>query len=227
MKTFKRAAALVLALVIAFSCFAFESFAASKTIKSLKIVSEPTKKVYYKGTDWDYGYWKFNDSTSKGTFVARKNIIAFMYNGGFYSRYSDVGMLDLNGLVVEVTYTDGTKEKIAYKETVSGTKISQNIYFSPELDFKLGENIIDIYFKENTNAYDTYTITVTDKASLRGDVNEDTFVNSADALAVLQHCVGITQLTGSKLQAADLNADNTINSADALVILRIAVGQEK
>lgn len=225
MKTLKRTLALVLAFILAFSCFAIESFAA-KTIKSVTIVQEPTKKVYYKGTDWANGYWKFSDGAELGTLTPHKKNIAFMYNGGYYSRYQDIGMLDLNGLIVEVTYTDGTKEKIAYKETKSGVKIDQNIYFSPELDFRVGENVIDIYFKENIYAYDTYTITLTEQTAIRGDINGDKNVNSADALLVLQHCVGLSALTGSMLQYADLNADNTINSADALSILRIAVGQE-
>ncbi len=225
MKTFRRAIALVLAFVLAFSCLAVESFAA-KTIKDVKIVKEPTKKVYYKGTDWDYGYWKFGDSSAPGTFKSHKSYIAFMYNGGLYSRYQDVGMLDLRGLVVEVTYSDGSKEQIAYKETKSGVKVTQNIYFSPVVDFMLGDVDVYVYFLENKAACDIFTITLTDKAALRGDVNEDTAVNSADALLVLQHSVGQITLTGSRLQAADLNADGIINSADALKILKIAVGQE-
>lgn len=225
MKNLRKATALVLAFVLAFSCFAIQSFADAKTIKSLKIVTEPTKKVYYQGTDWDYGYWK--EVSGVLTFTPRKNVIAFKYNGGLYSRYTDIGMLDLRGLVVEVTYSDGSKEQIAYQETISGGKVTQNIYFSPVIDFMLGEVEVYVYFKENTDACDIYTITLTDKASIRGDVNEDTFVNSADALAVLQHCVGMHTLTGTKLQTADLNGDGIINSADALTILRIAVGQEK
>lgn len=224
MKIFKRTTALILAFILAFSCFAVESFAA-KTIKSVKIVQLPTKTTFYKGTDWDYGYWKFSEGTGNGVFTSRKNVIAFMYNGGYYSRYSDIGMLDMNGLVVEVTYSDGTKEKVSYKETKNGNQISQNICFSPELDFKVGENVIDVYFKENTSAYDTYKIIITDKAAAHGDVNEDMSVNSADALLVLQHCVGIITLTGTKLQKADLNGDKNVNSADALAILRISVGQ--
>lgn len=224
MKVFKRTTALILAFILAFSCFAIESFAA-KTIKTVKIVQLPAKTTFYKGTDWDYGYWKFSAGTENGVFTPRKNVISFKYNGGYYSRYSDIGMLDMNGLVVEVTYSDGSKEKVAYKETKNGNQISQNICFSPELDFKVGENVIDVYFKENTSAYDTYKIIISESAAMLGDINEDSAVNSADALLVLQHCVGISTLTGTRLQSADLNGDKNINSADALAILRIAVGQ--
>lgn len=226
MKFFKKTTALLLALIIAFSCFAVAAFAAPK-ITGVKIVQLPMKTTYFKGRDWDNGYWSFGDGTELGTFTSSSKYIAFKYNGGYYSNYSDLGMLDLNGLVVEVTYSDGKKENITYKETKSGSEISQNIYWSPATKLKTGSNEIDIYFKQNVDAYDTFTITLSEKAALRGDVNEDLKVNSADALIVLQHVVGMKTLAGTWLKTADLDGNKTINSADALVILRISVGQEK
>lgn len=226
MKFFKKTTALLLALIIAFSCFAVAAVAAPK-ITGVKITQLPMKTTYFKGRDWDNGYWKFGDGSGLGTFTSNSKYIAFMYNGGYYSNYSDYGMLDLNGLIVEVTYSDGKKEKISYKETKSGNEIGQNIYWSPSTKLKTGSNGIDIYFKQNVDAYDTYTITLSEQTALRGDVNEDLKVNSADALVVLQHVVGMKTLAGTWLKTSDLDANNKINSADALVILRISVGQEK
>jgi hypothetical protein len=60
-------------------------------------------------------------------------------------------------------------------------------------------------------------------ADLKGDVNGDGKVTSADALMVLQHTIGM-EVKDMNLTAADLNADGTINSADALKILQICVG---
>ena len=51
-------------------------------------------------------------------------MISFKHYGGYYTRYADRGMIDMNGLVVKVTYSDGTSENIAYKETVSGTSVT-------------------------------------------------------------------------------------------------------
>ena len=58
------------------------------------------------------------------------------------------------------------------------------------------------------------------------DVNGDKLINSADALIVLRHTVGLTSEinTDEKFMNADTNGDNKVNSMDALTILRIAVG---
>ncbi len=128
-----------------------------------------------------------------------------------------------NGLVVKVTYSDGTSENIAYKETVSGTSVTQNIYASPTTDYKLGENTIEVYFKSNTAVYDSYKINIVKTASLKGDVNFDGKVNSTDALLVLQHVVGTKLIGYQNMHIADMSGDGQINSFDALQILRKSV----
>lgn len=226
MKIFRKSVALILAIAIAFSCAAAFAAAATPKIKSMKIVQLPSKLTYYKGTDWDYGYWKMSagDDGSKGVFVSNSKTICFMHNGGYYSYYSDIGMLDMNGLVVEVSYSDGSKKKVEYKETISGNKVTQNILFSPaEGYFTTGKNEIEIYFKENLDVYTTFTITLSTSKAVKGDINDDRVVNSADALMVLKHVVGVSTLTGAKLTAADVNTDKKVNSVDALEILKIAV----
>lgn len=56
-----------------------------------------------------------------------------------------------------------------------------------------------------------------------GDINNDSVINSADALDALRHGVGLIELTEDALIAADVNADGNINASDALEILRYAV----
>ncbi len=58
-----------------------------------------------------------------------------------------------------------------------------------------------------------------------GDVNNDTIINSTDALLVLQHAVGKKTLYGDPFFAADTTRDGTVNSSDALVILQYSVGK--
>ena len=57
-----------------------------------------------------------------------------------------------------------------------------------------------------------------------GDVNGDSAVNAADALAVLNYYVGNIELSAEMQIRADVNADKSVNSVDALEILRYTVG---
>ncbi|MBR6531610.1 MAG: dockerin type I repeat-containing protein [Clostridia bacterium] len=222
MKIFKKATAVLLALVMMMSLFAVNGFAA--TITKIEIVELPEKTSFYRGTDWDYGYWKFPEGDGLGTFEPRDGLITFMHRGGYFSFYQDRGMLDMNGLVVKVTYSNGNTRKIAYKETLnSNGVVNQNILASPKGgDYKLGENTIEIYFAENTKVYTTYKINILDK--LMGDVDGNGKVNSTDALKVLQSSVELITLTASQKAAADMDANGKVNSIDALKILQLSVG---
>ena len=57
-----------------------------------------------------------------------------------------------------------------------------------------------------------------------GDVNGDSFINSADALAALTYSVGKREFTSEEFKRAEVTADGQVNSADALDILRYSVG---
>ena len=224
MKKFSRTVSVFMVLVMMFSLFSFNSAAAS--IKKIEIVTLPAKTTFYQGTDWDYGYWKFPVDEGLGTFTPYDGVISFMHQGGYFSYYQDRGMLDMNGLVVKVTYSDGTSKNIAYKETLnSNGVVQQNIYASPKGgDYKLGENTIEIYFLENYNVYTSYKINIVDVS--KGDINSDGRVNSTDALIVLQYSVQNITLNSQQKLAADMNGDGKINSIDALKILQKSVGIE-
>lgn len=57
-----------------------------------------------------------------------------------------------------------------------------------------------------------------------GDVNEDGSVNTMDAMLVVNHFVGNTELTGNRLFAADVNGDGFVNTLDAMRIVNLFVG---
>ena len=57
-----------------------------------------------------------------------------------------------------------------------------------------------------------------------GDINDDGYIDSLDALIALRYSVGLEKLSETELLAADVTKDNVIDSLDALDILRKSVG---
>lgn len=225
MKLLNKAISVFMVAVMLFSLFTFNSSAAS--IKKIEIVTLPTKTTFYKGTDWDYGYWKFPEGDGLGEFTPREGLITFMHQGGYFHKYQDRGLLDMNGLVVKVTYSDGTTKNVAYKETkYSSGVVIPNLLSSPKGgEYNLGENTIEIYFESTPAVYTTYKINILESApTAKGDVNSDGAINSSDALLVLQHAVQSITLTSQQVKLADMNSDGKINSHDALIILQKSVG---
>ena len=71
----------------------------------------------------------------------------------------------------------------------------------------------------NGKSFGPYTV------CLIGDINADSKINSADALLILRHAVGLTTLSGHLLISADWNGDGKVNSSDALEVLKFAVSR--
>lgn len=61
-----------------------------------------------------------------------------------------------------------------------------------------------------------------------GDINNDSYVTTQDAIIALSVAVGIydAELVGMDFEAADMDYDKDITSKDARIILRTAAGQE-
>ena len=55
-------------------------------------------------------------------------------------------------------------------------------------------------------------------------MNEDSKINSTDALLILQHATGLITLSESKKLNADVTWDGKINSSDALRVLQYSTG---
>ena len=71
----------------------------------------------------------------------------------------------------------------------------------------------------NGKSFGPYTV------CLIGDIDADSKINSADALLILRHAVGLTTLSGHLLISADWNGDGKVNSSDALEVLKFAVSR--
>lgn len=56
-----------------------------------------------------------------------------------------------------------------------------------------------------------------------GDVDGSGKIDATDALAVLQHSVKLTTLSGDAFQAADVDGNGKIDATDALTILQYSV----
>ena len=61
-------------------------------------------------------------------------------------------------------------------------------------------------------------------AGERGDVNGDGDINVLDVLAVVNHILDITPLTGDALMRADCNVDGDINVLDCIGIVNVILG---
>ena len=56
-----------------------------------------------------------------------------------------------------------------------------------------------------------------------GDVNNDGILTSDDALLILRHTLGLTELDESVLALADINGDGDVDISDALLTLRMVI----
>ena len=59
---------------------------------------------------------------------------------------------------------------------------------------------------------------------VRGDVNGDGIVNSADLLKIVRHLKNLSSLQPINWKAADCNDDDKINSSDLLKIVKFLKG---
>lgn len=62
------------------------------------------------------------------------------------------------------------------------------------------------------------------ETGMLGDVDNSETITTDDALLILQHVAGITELKGVSLNNADVNKDTNITTDDALEVLRVAAG---
>lgn len=226
MKIAKKITAFVLAGIIIISMLVFSANAAA-AITSVKIISLPQRTEMYYKTDWDYGYWD-DLATDEWEFYQKDDLVSFLRNAGS-GQYADRGMLDMTGLTLMVSYSDGSVKNVTYNEyyNSSGVLVS-NIYFAISNELKSGENTIYVYLPSNKKAYDTYVLNISTSYQpkyLHGDVNMNGIINSADAACVLAYTVGDLNLSAEQQTLADINDDSFINSTDALLILNKSVGK--
>ena len=122
--------------------------------------------------------------------------------------------VDYNEKYIDFVEINTTKETLgSYIEVDDG--YSYEIEFG-EKDIAYTGSKVKIYHDEELIA--EFTIIV------RGDVNGDGIINSADLLKIVKHLKDTSKLTGASKIAADCNKSNDINSADLLKIVKYLKG---
>lgn len=161
MKKLKKFLCLITSSVILFGIFSVFSIAASGTITDIEILTMPEKTFFVKDEDWIYGLWDINESTGE-VFSITSEKISFTHNAGS-GIYPERGMLDMTGLSVRVSYSDGSSKTVKYTETKNSKGIYiPNILASPAGGYSVGTNTIEIYFSENTKVYTSYEIEISE-----------------------------------------------------------------
>ena len=168
-------------------------------------------------------------TTDKGTLNATSH--TFTENGSF-----EFEATDTNDNITTKTVTITNIDKTA--PIISGVTDGGS-YNKATISFNEGTATLNgVAFTSGSTVSDagTYSLVVTDAAGnsttiafsitiLKGDINDDGKVTSADALMVLKAAAGKIKLSDSQIQAADVNSSGTITSADALEILKYASGK--
>jgi len=131
---------------------------------------------------------------------------------------------DVNGCKdaddVEITVTPGA-DITGY---VNYLNVASTIMNNTQVKLIKGSTVVSTtttdangYYQFTSLADDTYLIDGASTKPWGGG-------NSSDALLIMKHFVGLSTLTGLKLEAADVNADAAVNTADALNVQQRFVG---
>lgn len=161
MNLFKKISAVIVLSVMIFVLLAPGLSAASGvTITDLKIIKLPIKTVLYEDDDWIYGTWDVEEDNPSVPLLMPSDKISFTHNpcGG---KYPTRGMLDMTGLVIEVSYSDGSKKQMTYTETINKNGYYKaNILVSPKggKSYFVGTNTMEVYLEENVHCYDSFDV---------------------------------------------------------------------
>lgn len=206
--------------------FAFFNCQAGEITLSERITDIGEKGVGY------YSMEKIDEESGELVTVVTK-MDSFVINGHRHtkaSEYAELNEIKFNSLDPEPVYRQVENAPLVIDEDIIKVYATELTAADFEGMFECANCTISI----SSESIATGTvITFTDDQGYKieeftvivnGDVSGDSFVNSTDALLILQHSVGLITLEGVPLRAADINGDGEINSSDALLILRLSVG---
>ena len=73
-----------------------------------------------------------------------------------------------------------------------------------------------------TVSFSTFAVFAERRVAL-GDVNNDAFTTSYDALSILRYSVGLEDFTPEQIKIADVDEDGIVSASDALAVLRWSI----
>lgn len=124
--------------------------------------------------------------------------------------------IDLRGLVLKATYSDGKTALISDGLVIKIDSVSST-----------GAKNITIDCEGHTLAYTVYVLENTSNLAFDvGDVDMDRKISAADARIAIRAAVGLAQLNTFQSALADVDEDGSVKSADARKILRASVALE-
>ncbi|MBQ3086263.1 MAG: InlB B-repeat-containing protein [Clostridia bacterium] len=124
--------------------------------------------------------------------------------------------VDLNGLQLTATYSDG-----------SSAIITQGLIISTPVLTTTGSYVVTVDCEGHKVSFDVYVFNKTTDIIIRvGDVNFDEEITVSDARHLLRLSVGLEHSNFVVDQIGDVNGDKEITVADARLVLRASVGLE-
>ena len=159
--------------------------------------------------------------------------------GGFYANAKKF-KLTCENLTGKYSLVLLLKEGADQSEATKGVPTESNLQYIDQQNIEPTTEFILFPKQMETGTYNVYVSTdsvkLTKVASLEygekpkytlGDVNNDTFIKTTDALLILQHIAQKTTLTDDAFLAADVNKDGKLKTTDALLILQYIAGKIK
>lgn len=171
-------------------------------------------------------YQKFNVVNGLSWKQYMQNIRA-PYNEGRRVRntYESLGLID-NEFVFKIPVYDGMPDipcKIPSEGNSSTPTVAPTSPVTPTATPKPTATPIPSGTPSPTNTAPSPSIQPTEPSVMYGDVNGNQQVDAADALLVLQHVVGLKNLSIPQMVCGDVDGSGYLESMDALEILQFAV----
>ncbi len=115
---------------------------------------------------------------------------------------------DLGGLVVYLEYNSGNREGIT------------DYTIDPIDTSTFGVKTVNVYYESYSASFEIQVVS----DGIRGDIDKDGHITTADARTALRFAVSLETLSDEQQWLADMNGDGTATTADARRILRAAIG---
>lgn len=172
------------------------------------------------------------DETELGAYnlTGGLKVVGVESDGGFYK--------DADTFELDCTKLTGAYSLVLLLDDNSGVPTSGNIQYIDQVTVTDGAAKFTLKPKALTEGTYNVYISTTDKALKKvasfqygekppfelGKVNDDDYIDSRDALLVLQYAAKVDgcELNATQLLAADVNKDGVVDSRDALLILQYA-----